>query len=129
MRCIKKYSIPLSVLSIYSVHSCKSMHYIYCRSNMSSMVLCHSEYSNCFVSHAFFLYRRRSVFKRFAMQPSPLLHTSRSFSSLNRSLSSGESLPGSPTHSLSPRSPTAAFRPTPDFNQSGLCLTLPRQSF
>ncbi|XP_059402296.1 microtubule-associated serine/threonine-protein kinase 4-like isoform X2 [Carassius carassius] len=63
--------------------------------------------------------RRRSLFKRFAMQPSPLLHTSRSFSSLNRSLSSGESLPGSPTHSLSPRSPTAAFRPTPDFNQSG----------
>ncbi|XP_043095241.1 microtubule-associated serine/threonine-protein kinase 4 isoform X5 [Puntigrus tetrazona] len=63
--------------------------------------------------------RRRSVFKRFAMQPSPLLHTSRSFSSLNRSLSSGESLPGSPTHSLSPRSPTAAFRPTPDFSQSG----------
>ncbi|XP_045063994.1 microtubule-associated serine/threonine-protein kinase 1-like [Coregonus clupeaformis] len=63
--------------------------------------------------------RRRSVFRRFAMQPSPLLQTSRSFSSLNRSLSSGESLPGSPTHSLSPRSPTAAFRPTPDFNQSG----------
>ncbi|KAG1957876.1 microtubule-associated serine/threonine-protein kinase [Pimephales promelas] len=70
-------------------------------------------------SHAFFLSRRRSVFKRFAMQPSPLLHTSRSFSSLNRSLSSGESLPGSPTHSLSPRSPTAAFRATPDFSQSG----------
>ncbi|KAJ7988495.1 hypothetical protein DPEC_G00324150 [Dallia pectoralis] len=64
--------------------------------------------------------RRRSVFRRFAMQPSPLLHTSRSFSSLNRSLSSGESLPGSPTHSLSPRSPTAAFRPTSDFNQSGI---------
>uniref|UniRef100_A0A673YKD0 non-specific serine/threonine protein kinase n=1 Tax=Salmo trutta TaxID=8032 RepID=A0A673YKD0_SALTR len=63
--------------------------------------------------------RRRSVFRRFAMQPSPLLQTSRSFSSLNRSLSSGESVPGSPTHSLSPRSPTAAFRPTPDFNQSG----------
>uniref|UniRef100_A0A4W5MJQ2 non-specific serine/threonine protein kinase n=1 Tax=Hucho hucho TaxID=62062 RepID=A0A4W5MJQ2_9TELE len=63
--------------------------------------------------------RRRSVFRRFAMQPSPLLQTSRSFSSLNRSLSSGESLPGSPTHSLSPRSPTAAFRPTTDFNQSG----------
>lgn len=53
------------------------------------------------------------------MQPSPLLHTSRSFSSLNHSLSSGESLPGSPTHSLSPRSPTAAFRPAPDFTQSG----------
>uniref|UniRef100_A0AAY4DHZ5 non-specific serine/threonine protein kinase n=1 Tax=Denticeps clupeoides TaxID=299321 RepID=A0AAY4DHZ5_9TELE len=63
--------------------------------------------------------RRRSVFRRFAMQPSPLLHTSRSFSSLNRSLSSGESLPGSPTHSLSPRSPTTAFRPNPDFSQSG----------
>ncbi|XP_071380228.1 microtubule-associated serine/threonine-protein kinase 3 [Centroberyx affinis] len=63
--------------------------------------------------------RRRSLFRRFAMQPSPLLHTSRSFSSLNHSLSSGESLPGSPTHSLSPRSPTTAFRPTPDFNQSG----------
>ncbi|XP_062410987.1 microtubule-associated serine/threonine-protein kinase 1 isoform X2 [Sardina pilchardus] len=63
--------------------------------------------------------RRRSVFRRFAMQPSPLLHTSRSFTSLNRSLSSGESLPGSPTHSLSPRSPTTAFRPAPDFTQSG----------
>ncbi|XP_076020265.1 microtubule-associated serine/threonine-protein kinase 1 isoform X3 [Genypterus blacodes] len=62
--------------------------------------------------------RRRSLFRRFAMQPSPLLHTSRSFSSLNHSLSSGESLPGSPTHSLSPHSPTAAFRPTPDFSQS-----------
>ncbi|CAG5867586.1 unnamed protein product [Menidia menidia] len=63
--------------------------------------------------------RRRSLFRRFAMQPSPLLHTSRSFSSLNHSLSSGESLPGSPTHSLSPRSPTAAIRPAPDFTQSG----------
>uniref|UniRef100_A0A8C5NAJ1 non-specific serine/threonine protein kinase n=1 Tax=Gouania willdenowi TaxID=441366 RepID=A0A8C5NAJ1_GOUWI len=62
--------------------------------------------------------RRRSLFRRFAMQPSPLLHTSRSFSSLNHSLSSGESLPGSPTHSLSPRSPNAAFRPAPDFTQS-----------
>ncbi|XP_068609117.1 microtubule-associated serine/threonine-protein kinase 3 [Brachionichthys hirsutus] len=61
--------------------------------------------------------RRRSLFRRFAMQPSPLLHASRSFSSLNHSLSSGESLPGSPTHSLSPRSPT--FRPAPDFTQSG----------
>ncbi|XP_016894122.1 microtubule-associated serine/threonine-protein kinase 4 isoform X5 [Cynoglossus semilaevis] len=63
--------------------------------------------------------RRRSLFRRFAMQPSPLLHTSRSFSSLNHSLSSGESLPGSPTHSLSPRSPTAALRHAPDFIQSG----------
>nr|XP_057920952.1 microtubule-associated serine/threonine-protein kinase 4 isoform X3 [Doryrhamphus excisus] len=63
--------------------------------------------------------RRRSLFRRFAMQPSPLLHTSRSFTSLNHSLSSGESLPGSPTHSLSPRSPTAAFRAAPDFAPSG----------
>nr|XP_054600514.1 microtubule-associated serine/threonine-protein kinase 3 isoform X1 [Nothobranchius furzeri] len=63
--------------------------------------------------------RRRSLFKRFAMQPSPLLHTSRSFSSLNHSMSSGDSLPGSPTHSLSPRSPTAALRTTPDFTLSG----------
>ncbi|XP_006000152.1 microtubule-associated serine/threonine-protein kinase 1 isoform X3 [Latimeria chalumnae] len=62
--------------------------------------------------------RRRSLFKKFAKQPSPLLHTSRSFTSLNRSLSSGESLPGSPTHSLSPRSPTPSYRSTSDF-QSG----------
>uniref|UniRef100_A0A8C6L2Q7 non-specific serine/threonine protein kinase n=1 Tax=Nothobranchius furzeri TaxID=105023 RepID=A0A8C6L2Q7_NOTFU len=62
---------------------------------------------------------RRTLFKRFAMQPSPLLHTSRSFSSLNHSMSSGDSLPGSPTHSLSPRSPTAALRTTPDFTLSG----------
>ncbi|XP_053719576.1 microtubule-associated serine/threonine-protein kinase 3 isoform X5 [Synchiropus splendidus] len=68
--------------------------------------------------HSLSLRRRRSLFRRFAMQPSPLLHTSRSFTSLNHSLSSGESLPGSPTHSLSPRSPTAASRPTPDFTQS-----------
>ncbi|XP_053303979.1 microtubule-associated serine/threonine-protein kinase 4 isoform X2 [Spea bombifrons] len=59
--------------------------------------------------------RRRSFFKKLAKQPSPLLHTSRSFSSLNRSLSSGESLPASPTHSLSPRSPTPSCRSTPDF--------------
>uniref|UniRef100_A0A4W3K4J1 non-specific serine/threonine protein kinase n=1 Tax=Callorhinchus milii TaxID=7868 RepID=A0A4W3K4J1_CALMI len=61
--------------------------------------------------------RRRSIFKKFAKQPS-ILHTSRSFSSLNRSLSSSDSLPGSPTHSLSPRSPTQSFRSAPDF-QSG----------
>ncbi|NXN94370.1 MAST4 kinase, partial [Rhinopomastus cyanomelas] len=61
------------------------------------------------------LERRRSLFKKLAKQTSPLLHTSRSFSCLNRSLSSGESLPGSPTHSLSPRSPTPSYRSTPDF--------------
>ncbi|NXU48254.1 MAST4 kinase, partial [Turnix velox] len=61
------------------------------------------------------LERRRTLFKKLAKQPSPLLHTSRSFSCLNRSLSSGESLPASPTHSLSPRSPTPSYRSTPDF--------------
>ncbi|KAF1541490.1 Microtubule-associated serine/threonine-protein kinase 4, partial [Eudyptes schlegeli] len=61
------------------------------------------------------LERRRSLLKKLAKQPSPVLHTSRSFSCLNRSLSSGESLPGSPTHSLSPRSPTPSYRSTPDF--------------
>ncbi|XP_071586429.1 microtubule-associated serine/threonine-protein kinase 4 isoform X5 [Heliangelus exortis] len=61
------------------------------------------------------LERRRSLFRKLAKQPSPLLHTSKSFSCLNRSLSSGESLPGSPTHSLSPRSPTPSYRSTPDF--------------
>lgn len=71
------------------------------------------------VIKVFLVSRRRSVLKRFSMQPSPLLHTSRSFTSLNRSLSSGESFPGSPTHSLSPHSPTNSFRPAPDFNQSG----------
>ncbi|XP_075446537.1 microtubule-associated serine/threonine-protein kinase 4 isoform X4 [Ascaphus truei] len=59
--------------------------------------------------------RRRSFFKKLSKQPSPLLHTSRSFSCLTRSLSSGESLPASPTHSLSPRSPTPSCRSTPDF--------------
>ncbi|KAM6328445.1 LOW QUALITY PROTEIN: microtubule-associated serine/threonine-protein kinase 4 [Alca torda] len=60
------------------------------------------------------LERRRSLFKKLAKQPSPLLHK-RSFSCLNRSLSSGESLPGSP-HSLSPRSPNPKLdRSTPDF--------------
>ncbi|XP_078071138.1 microtubule-associated serine/threonine-protein kinase 4-like isoform X5 [Mustelus asterias] len=58
--------------------------------------------------------RRRSLFKKFAKQP-VILHTSRSFTSLNRSLSSSDSMPGSPTHSLSPRSPTQNFRSAPDF--------------
>uniref|UniRef100_A0A6Q2ZLB0 non-specific serine/threonine protein kinase n=1 Tax=Esox lucius TaxID=8010 RepID=A0A6Q2ZLB0_ESOLU len=54
-----------------------------------------------------------SLFRKIAKQ-SNLLHTSRSLSSLNRSLSSGDSLPGSPTHSLSARSPTQSYRSTPD---------------
>ncbi|XP_068174711.1 microtubule-associated serine/threonine-protein kinase 2 isoform X2 [Antennarius striatus] len=57
--------------------------------------------------------KRTSLFRKITKQAS-LLHTSRSLSSLNRSLSSGESGPGSPTHNLSPRSPTQGFRSTPD---------------
>uniref|UniRef100_F6WIX9 non-specific serine/threonine protein kinase n=1 Tax=Equus caballus TaxID=9796 RepID=F6WIX9_HORSE len=57
--------------------------------------------------------KRSSLFWKITKQAS-LLHTSRSLSSLNRSLSSGESGPGSPTHSLSPRSPTQGYRVTSD---------------
>ncbi|KAM3850532.1 microtubule-associated serine/threonine-protein kinase 1-like, partial [Diretmus argenteus] len=57
--------------------------------------------------------KRSSLFRKITKQ-SNLLHTSRSLSSLNRSLSSGDSLPGSPTHSLSARSPTQSYRSTPE---------------
>ncbi|XP_067846262.1 microtubule-associated serine/threonine-protein kinase 1 isoform X2 [Heptranchias perlo] len=57
--------------------------------------------------------KRGSLFRKITKQAT-LLHTSRSLSSLNRSLSSGESVPGSPTHNLSPRSPTQSYRSTPD---------------
>ncbi|MEE6495337.1 hypothetical protein FKM82_002016 [Ascaphus truei] len=57
--------------------------------------------------------KKCSLFRKITKQAS-LLHTSRSLSSLNRSLSSGESVPGSPTHNLSPRSPTQGYRNTPD---------------
>ncbi|XP_038650119.1 microtubule-associated serine/threonine-protein kinase 2 isoform X3 [Scyliorhinus canicula] len=57
--------------------------------------------------------KRSSLFRKVTKQAT-LLHTSRSLSSLNRSLSSGESVPGSPTHNLSPRSPTQGYRSTPD---------------
>ncbi|XP_047581697.1 microtubule-associated serine/threonine-protein kinase 2 isoform X12 [Lutra lutra] len=64
--------------------------------------------------------KKSSLFRKITKQAS-LLHTSRSLSSLNRSLSSGESGPGSPTHShsLSPRSPTQGYRVTPDAVHSG----------
>uniref|UniRef100_A0A8C3Q813 non-specific serine/threonine protein kinase n=1 Tax=Geospiza parvula TaxID=87175 RepID=A0A8C3Q813_GEOPR len=53
--------------------------------------------------------RRKSLFKKISKQSS-VLHTSRSFSSgLHHSLSSSESLPESPTHSLSP-GPTTPCR-------------------
>ncbi|XP_061096454.1 microtubule-associated serine/threonine-protein kinase 2 isoform X1 [Conger conger] len=61
--------------------------------------------------------KRNSLFRKITKQAS-LLHTSRSLSSLNRSLSSGESVPGSPTHNLSPRSPTQGYRSTPDSTHS-----------
>ncbi|XP_056264893.1 microtubule-associated serine/threonine-protein kinase 1 isoform X2 [Pseudoliparis swirei] len=57
--------------------------------------------------------KRSSLFRKITKQ-SNLLHTSRSLSSLTRSLSSSESLPGSPTHSLSARSPTQDYRSTPE---------------
>ncbi|XP_033978877.1 microtubule-associated serine/threonine-protein kinase 2 isoform X4 [Trematomus bernacchii] len=53
--------------------------------------------------------RRRSLFRRFAMQPSPLLHTSRSFTSLNHSLSSGgNSSQSSSPSSSAPNSPAGS---------------------
>ncbi|XP_068095660.1 microtubule-associated serine/threonine-protein kinase 2 isoform X4 [Hyperolius riggenbachi] len=61
--------------------------------------------------------KKSSLFRKITKQAS-LLHTSRSLSSLNRSLSSGESLPGSPTHVLSPRSPTQSYRSTPESTHS-----------
>nr|XP_045006625.1 microtubule-associated serine/threonine-protein kinase 2 isoform X2 [Jaculus jaculus] len=59
--------------------------------------------------------KRSSLFRKITKQAS-LLHTSRSLSSLNRSLSSGESGAGSPTHShsLSPRSPPQGYRVASD---------------
>ncbi|XP_053226312.1 microtubule-associated serine/threonine-protein kinase 1 isoform X4 [Podarcis raffonei] len=57
--------------------------------------------------------KRSSLFRKITKQ-SNLLHTSRSLSSLNRSLSSSDSLPGSPTHGLGARSPTQSLRSTPD---------------
>uniref|UniRef100_A0A8C8VPC0 non-specific serine/threonine protein kinase n=1 Tax=Pelusios castaneus TaxID=367368 RepID=A0A8C8VPC0_9SAUR len=58
--------------------------------------------------------KKSSLFRKVTKQ----LHTSRSLSSLNRSLSSGESVPGSPTHNLSPRSPTQSYRSTPESGHS-----------
>ncbi|XP_041271756.1 microtubule-associated serine/threonine-protein kinase 3 isoform X2 [Onychostruthus taczanowskii] len=58
--------------------------------------------------------RRKSLFKKISKQSS-VLHTSRSFSSgLHHSLSSSESLPESPTHSLSPGPTPPCRSPAPD---------------
>ncbi|XP_056671188.1 microtubule-associated serine/threonine-protein kinase 2 isoform X5 [Monodelphis domestica] len=68
--------------------------------------------------------KRGSLFRKITKQAS-LLHTSRSLSSLSRSLSSGESGPGSPTHGyghshgLAPRSPTQGYRVPPEASHSG----------
>ncbi|XP_067824719.1 microtubule-associated serine/threonine-protein kinase 3 [Heptranchias perlo] len=62
--------------------------------------------------------RRRSFFKKISKQATAV-HTSKSFSSTShQSLSSSESLPGSPTHSLSPGPATPCRSPAPDL-QSG----------
>ncbi|XP_059588261.1 microtubule-associated serine/threonine-protein kinase 1 isoform X2 [Alligator mississippiensis] len=57
--------------------------------------------------------KRSSLFRKITKQAN-LLHTSRSLSSLSRSLSSSDSLPGSPTHGLGARSPTQSYRAAPD---------------
>uniref|UniRef100_A0AAX7SQT8 non-specific serine/threonine protein kinase n=1 Tax=Astatotilapia calliptera TaxID=8154 RepID=A0AAX7SQT8_ASTCA len=58
--------------------------------------------------------RRRTIFKKLSKQ-STVMHCSRSFSSgLHHSVSSSESLPGSPTHSLSPGPSTPCRSPAPD---------------
>ncbi|XP_051560694.1 microtubule-associated serine/threonine-protein kinase 1-like [Myxocyprinus asiaticus] len=62
--------------------------------------------------------KRGSLFRKITKQ-SNLLHTSHSLSSLNRSLSSSESLPGSPTHSLSAHSPTQSYRSSPESSHLG----------
>ncbi|KAG8454805.1 hypothetical protein GDO86_001139 [Hymenochirus boettgeri] len=58
--------------------------------------------------------RKRSLFKKISRQ-STVLQTSKSFSSgLHHSLSSSESLPASPTHSLSPGPTTPNRSPAPE---------------
>ncbi|XP_016896906.1 microtubule-associated serine/threonine-protein kinase 3 isoform X1 [Cynoglossus semilaevis] len=58
--------------------------------------------------------RRRSILKKLSKQGT-VMHSSRSFSSgLHHSVSSSESLPGSPTHSLSPGPSTPCRSPAPD---------------
>ncbi|XP_039666462.1 microtubule-associated serine/threonine-protein kinase 3 isoform X2 [Perca fluviatilis] len=58
--------------------------------------------------------RRRSILKKLSKQTT-VMHSSRSFNSgLHHSVSSSESLPGSPTHSLSPGPSTPCRSPAPD---------------
>uniref|UniRef100_A0A8C4K3T6 non-specific serine/threonine protein kinase n=1 Tax=Dromaius novaehollandiae TaxID=8790 RepID=A0A8C4K3T6_DRONO len=72
--------------------------------------------------------RRKSLFKKISKQ-STVLHTSRSFSSgLHHSLSSSESLPESPTHSLSPGPTTPCRSPAPDLPPGTSPATSPSSS-
>ncbi|KAM9329940.1 microtubule-associated serine/threonine-protein kinase 3 [Gastrophryne carolinensis] len=60
--------------------------------------------------------RKRSLFKKLTKQ-SAVLQTSKSFSSgLHQSLSSNESLPASPTHSISPGQTPPSRSPAPDLS-------------
>ncbi|KAL2090132.1 hypothetical protein ACEWY4_014820 [Coilia grayii] len=62
--------------------------------------------------------RRRGILKKLSKQ-SGVMQSSRSFSSgLQHSVSSSESLPGSPTHSLSPGPSTPCRSPAPDHHPS-----------
>lgn len=71
----------------------------------------------------FFSPRRRSILRKLSKQ-STVIHSSRSFSSgLHHSVSSSESLPGSPTHSLSPGPSTPCRSPAPDHQAIGESLT------
>ncbi|XP_056108670.1 microtubule-associated serine/threonine-protein kinase 3 isoform X3 [Rhinichthys klamathensis goyatoka] len=64
--------------------------------------------------------RRRSMLKKLSKQ-STVMHSSRSFSSgLHHSVSSSESLPGSPTHSLSSGPTTPCRSPVPDHTAASL---------
>uniref|UniRef100_A0AAQ6IR82 non-specific serine/threonine protein kinase n=1 Tax=Anabas testudineus TaxID=64144 RepID=A0AAQ6IR82_ANATE len=69
--------------------------------------------------------RRRSILKKLSKQ-STVMHSSRSFSSgLHHSVSSSESLPGSPTHSLSPGPSTPCRSPAPDHQSTSPCSSSP----
>lgn len=68
--------------------------------------------------------RRRGILKKLS-KGSTIMHSSRSFSSgLHHSVSSSESLPGSPTHSLSPGPSTPCRSPAPDHQTLGRALVL-----
>ncbi|XP_041967712.1 microtubule-associated serine/threonine-protein kinase 3 isoform X7 [Alosa sapidissima] len=67
--------------------------------------------------------RRRSILKKLSQQ-SGVMQSSRSFSSgLQHSVSSSESLPGSPTHSPSPGPSTPCRSPAPDHHATDAALS------